>query len=266
MSHHLDSPLARQDPRLDITDLFVFRGGRGTVFVTDHSHSLAGEGIPRGFHPEGRYEIKIDANGDAVEDLTYRFTFTEQDEAGEQSYELRQLAGPEAHDPTAEGAVIALGRTGESVELPDGGRVWAGKAGDPFWIEPNVLQAVGHAFQDGTTVDLSGWNPAEAQNLFAGHTVYSLVLEVTDAELLPVAGPDRRIGVWALDSLATDADGWRPINRAGLPMIHPLFTQFDEDLGDRLNGNPPRGPAHLRQGAHRVRGVGGPCVRHLPGP
>ncbi len=26
MSHHLDSPIARQDVRLDITDLYVFRG------------------------------------------------------------------------------------------------------------------------------------------------------------------------------------------------------------------------------------------------
>ena len=33
MSHHLDSPLARQDVRLDITDLYVFRGETGTVFV-----------------------------------------------------------------------------------------------------------------------------------------------------------------------------------------------------------------------------------------
>ncbi|MFE4174131.1 DUF4331 family protein [Streptomyces sp. NPDC056909] len=239
MSHHLDSPIARQDPRLDITDLFVFRGEQGTVFITDHSHSLGGEDIPRGFHPEGRYEIKIDANGDAIEDLTYRFTFAERDQAGEQNYELRRLTGPEARDPAAEGTVIARGRTGETVELPRGGRVWAGKAGDPFWIEPDVLAAVGHAFQDGTTVDLSGWNPAQARNLFAGHTVYSVVLEVADEELGPVAGRDHRIGVWALDSLATDAGGWRPVNRAGLPMIHPLFTQFNEDLGNHLNGNPP---------------------------
>jgi hypothetical protein len=33
MSHHLDSPIARQDIRLDITDLYVFRGETGTVFV-----------------------------------------------------------------------------------------------------------------------------------------------------------------------------------------------------------------------------------------
>jgi hypothetical protein len=39
--------------------------------------------------------------------------------------------------------------------------------------------------------------------------------------------------------LATDAGGWRSINRVGLPMIHPLFTQFNEDLGNRLNAGRP---------------------------
>jgi hypothetical protein len=34
MSHHLDSPIARQDIRLDITDLYVFRGESGTAFVS----------------------------------------------------------------------------------------------------------------------------------------------------------------------------------------------------------------------------------------
>ncbi len=118
-------------------------------------------------------------------------------------------------------------------------RIWAGKAGDPFWIEPDVLHAVGHAFQDGTVIDLSNWSPARAKNLFAGHTVYSMVLEVPDSDLVSKAVPGRRIGVWALSTLATDAGGWRSINRCGLPMIHPLFTQFNEDLGNRLNVGRP---------------------------
>jgi len=69
MSHHLDSPLARQDIRLDITDLYVFRGE--TVFAINVCHSIAGP-IPA---PEGMYEFKVDLDGDAVEDLTYRVTF-----------------------------------------------------------------------------------------------------------------------------------------------------------------------------------------------
>ncbi|GAA4595558.1 hypothetical protein GCM10023194_65360 [Planotetraspora phitsanulokensis] len=239
MSHHLDSPIARQDPRLDITDLYVFRGERGTVFVTNHSHSLAGDHVLRGLHPEGTYEFKIDLNGDAVEDLAYRFTFGDRDERGTQAYQVRRLAGPEAREASAAGTLIAQGRTGETVEFDGGGRAWVGEAGDPFWIEPDVLHAVGKAFQEGTTIDLSGWNPAEAKNAFAGHTVYSIVLEIADEELLPAAGSDRTVGVWGLASLATDAGGRRPINRAGLPMIHPLFTQLNEDLGDKLNTNRP---------------------------
>jgi hypothetical protein len=78
---------------------------------------------------------------------------------------------------------------------------------------------------------------------FAGHTVHSIVLEIPDKELLAEAGNKRRIGVGAVATLATDAGGWRLINRVGLPMIHPmihpLFTQYNEDLGNRLNAGCP---------------------------
>jgi hypothetical protein len=239
MSHHLDSPIARQDIRLDITDLYVFRGETGTVFVINVCHSIAGAVPAPGYHPEGMYEFKVDLDGDAVENITYRLTFDERDEHGKQRYVLRCITGADAVDPNAAGTVVALGTTGEAVTATNGLRIWAGKAGDPFWIEPDVLHAVGHAFQDGTVVDLSGWDPSQAKNLFAGHTVYSIVLEVPDGELLAGAGDKRRIGVWAVAALATDAGGRRSINRVGLPMIHPLFTQFNDDLGNRLNAGRP---------------------------
>ncbi len=239
MSHHLDSPIARQDIRLDITDLYVFRGETGTVFVINVCHSIFGPIPVPGYHPEGMYEFKIDLNGDAVEDVTYRITFDERDKQEKQRYVVRSIRGAQAVDPNAAGTVVAQGTTGETSTTAGGLRVWAGKAGDPFWIEPDVLHAVGHAFQDGTVVNLSGWDPSRAKNLFAGHTVYSIVLEVPDAELLAGAGDRRRIGVWAVATLATDAGGWRSINRVGLPMIHPLFTQFNEDLGNRLNAGRP---------------------------
>src|SRR5580692_3907520 len=170
MSHHLDSPIARQDVRLDITDLYVFRGETGTVFVINVCHSIAGNIPTPGYHPEGMYEFKVDLDGDAVEDLTYRITFDERDSDGKQRFVLRKIAGREAVDPNAAGSVLAEGVTGETVATATGFRLWAGKAGDPFWIEPDVLHAVGHAFEDGTVIDLTGWDPSKAKNLFAGHT------------------------------------------------------------------------------------------------
>ncbi len=239
MSHHLDSPIALQDIRLDITDLYVFRGETGTVFVINVCHSIFGPIPVPGYHPEGMYEFKVDLNGDAVEDVTYRLTFDERDKAGKQRYVVRCIRGAAAPDPNAAGTIVAEGTTDEIVTTKSGLRVWAGKAGDPFWIEPDVLHAVGHSFQDGKVVDLSGWDPKHAKNLFAGHTVHSIVLEVPDQELLADGGDNRRVGVWAVSTLATDAGGWRSINRVGLPMIHPLFTQYNEDLGNRLNAGVP---------------------------
>jgi hypothetical protein len=64
VSHHLDSPIARQDIRLDITDLYVFRGQTGTVFVINVCHSIFGPIPSPGYHPEGMYEFKIDLDGD----------------------------------------------------------------------------------------------------------------------------------------------------------------------------------------------------------
>ncbi|MGO9205851.1 MAG: DUF4331 family protein, partial [Candidatus Limnocylindrales bacterium] len=84
MSHHLDSPIARQDIRLDITDLYVFRGRTGTVFVINVCHSIFGPIPAPGYHPEGMYEFKVDLDGDAVEDITYRITFDERDKRGKQ--------------------------------------------------------------------------------------------------------------------------------------------------------------------------------------
>jgi hypothetical protein len=184
MAHHLDSPLARQDIRLDIIDLYVFGGQTGTVFAINVCHSLGGDIPIPGFHPEGRYEFKVDLDGDAVENLTYRVTF-DHAEDGSQSYVVERLSGPSAADPHAGGAELLRGRTGEPVTSAEGVRAWAGRAGDPFWIEPDVLHAVGHALQDGSTVDTGAWTPQEASNLFAGATVYSLVLELPDAELAP---------------------------------------------------------------------------------
>jgi len=253
MSHHLDSPIARQDVRLDVTDLYVFRGETGTAFVINVCHSIAKPPIP-GYHPEGMYEFKVDLNGDAVEELTYRLTFEERDAQGKQKYTIRRISGKDAVDPHVAGTVVAHGVTDETVTTPSGLRAWAGHAGDPFWIEPDVLHAVGHAFHDGTKVDLGSWEPSKAKNFFAGQTVYAIVLEVPDAELLAGAGDNRKIGVWAVATLATDAGGWRSINRIGLPMIPPLFAQYNEDFGNRLNAGHPS-EDFATYGAHVTRSI-----------
>ncbi len=253
MSHHLDSPIARQDLRLDITDLYVFRGETGTAFVINVCHSIGKPPIT-GYHPEGMYEFKVDLNGDAVEEVTYRLNFEERDAQGKQKYTIHRISGKDAVDLMRQGRLSRRAQPTKKLLSPSGLRAWAGHAGDPFWIEPDVLHAVGHAFEDGTKVDLTGWDPSKAHNLFAGQTVYAIVLEVPDAELLADDGDNRKIGVWAVATLATDVGGWRSINRIGLPMLPPLFAQYDEDFGNRLNAGHPS-EDFATYGAHVTKSI-----------
>ena len=77
MSHHLDTPLARQNGQLYIDDLYVFRGTRqppcSSMDVNSDGHR-AGHARPASSH-EARYEFKIHFDGADFETLTYRVSF-----------------------------------------------------------------------------------------------------------------------------------------------------------------------------------------------
>jgi hypothetical protein len=136
MSHHVASPQTRKDVRLDIADLYVFRGDEGTAFVMNVNHSLASgdvTGTPPalGFHPEARYEFKLDTDGDAVENLVYRFSFGEPDNSGRQSFSLQMPPDPADASVSLDDAgntTLVEGFTGTVETGPSGVRVWSGCA------------------------------------------------------------------------------------------------------------------------------------------
>ncbi|WP_333769369.1 DUF4331 family protein [Streptomyces sp. IBSBF 2435] len=236
MSHHLDTPLAAQNGQLYIDDLYVFSGEDSTVLVIDVNSNITGVYAEPGFHPEARYEFKVHFDGAGFETLAYRFSFGEADADGRQDLRLHTLAGDEAREDSAEGDLVLEGRTGE----PTGGggtRVWAGRVADPFYIDLSLLALVNGAVAKGTAVDLSAWRPQEARNSFAGTSVETIVLEVSHAHA--TLRPGARIGVWCATKLATDAGGWRQINRAGHPMMWPIFWPGDTDFSNPANTRHP---------------------------
>ena len=211
MAHRLDSPIAREDIRLDITDLYVFRGETGTVFVINVCHSIAGQVPAPGYHPEGMYEFKIDLDGDAVEDVTYRLTFDERDAAGKQRFVLRCIRGAEAVDPNAAGTLLAQGTTGESVTrlavCECGPERRATRSGSSrTCCTPSATRS--RTVRPSTSADGCG----TAKNGFAGHTVYSIVLEIPDGELwsTPATSGGSESGPWR---------AWPPTPGAGARSI-----------------------------------------------
>jgi hypothetical protein len=228
--------LAAQNGQLFLDDLYVFPGADSTVFVMDVNSDITGVYAEPGFHPEARYEFKIHFDGADFEALTYRLSFGQPDADGRQDLRLDALTGNDAREDAADGEVSLRGRTGETAEA-DGVKVWAGRVADSFYIDLSLLAVVNEAVGKGSAVDLSGWNPQEAKNSFAGTTVETIVLEVSHnhRQLRPGA----RIGVWAATKLATDAGGWRQINRAGHPMMWPIFWPGDTDFSNPANTRHP---------------------------
>src|SRR5260370_7869038 len=101
MSHHLDTPLARQNGQLYIDDLYVFPADRSTVFIMDVNSTITGPDVQRGFHPEGRYEFKVHFDGADFEALTYRVSFGERNSGGRPALHFHPLTRhpPPAHPP-----------------------------------------------------------------------------------------------------------------------------------------------------------------------
>ena len=236
MSHHLDTPLAAQNGQLYLDDLYVFEGDNSTVIVMDVNSSITGVYARPGFHPEARYEIKVHFDGADFEDLTYRVSFGEADASGRQALQLYALTGRDAREDSAAGTLVLEGATGETASS-GGTRIWAGRIADPFYIDLSLLAIVNGAVANGTAADLSGWRPENAKNSFAGTSVESIVLEIPHAD--PQLRPGARIGVWCATKLATDAGGWRQINRAGHPMMWPIFWPGDTDFSNPANTRHP---------------------------
>ena len=236
MSHHLDSPLARQDPRLNITDLYVFDYDGGTVLAMDVRTSLAGDAHPDAFHPEARYEFKIHSEGSQSESVTYRFAFGPTQDDG-QPFTLVRLEGPAAADDSEAGIVIARGTTGLAASIDEGGQVWAGSAVEPFYLDLKQLEVVDRVVQHGEDGDITHWVSGVAADTFAGSTVSSIVLAVPNGR--GPLEPGRRVSVWSTTKLATDAGGWKQVGRTGMPMIWPLFRDANSDEASWSNETHP---------------------------
>ena len=111
-SSHREAPYIASQPKVDATDLYAFRSyepGRQD-FVTILANYIPFQDPQGGpnfhmFDPNALYEIHIDNNGDAVEDLTFQFRFTN---TSKDQALAKVVAIPEVRDHlTAMGLTVA---------------------------------------------------------------------------------------------------------------------------------------------------------------
>ena len=204
MSHHYSGPdfgFPNRDPRLNLTDLYAFPApgsvGRSILVIDVHPSSTLNPQQPTTrdpFSTDAVYEIRIDTDGDAVADITYRMQFS-RIAGGTSIATLRRVTVGDGEQVLVEGAPVSIGR---EARIARGGdhRFFAGWRSDPFFFDPlgalNDLKFTGKDF-------------------FTDKDVCSIVVEVPNSAL-----GTGELGVWAR-VLLCDGGSWAQVDRAGRP-------------------------------------------------
>ncbi|MDI2127914.1 DUF4331 domain-containing protein [Yinghuangia seranimata] len=291
-SSHREAPLIATSPQLDNTDVYAFVSPDKTDTVTLVANFIPFE-EPNGgpnFYPfaaDARYNLNIDSDGDGKPDVTYRFTFQNQDKRGtstflynngpvtslddenllfRQTYTVQEIRPGKAPRTIVQNAVAAPSNVGKA-SMPDyqglrdaavtdvqgGGKAFAGQTEDPFFLDLRVFDL------------LYGGNLTEVgQDTVAGYNVNTLVLQLPKNALALNGDAARNpvIGVWStterrgMDIVTDDGKNrdWGKfvqVSRLGNPLVNEVVVPAA--LKDRFNALRPDQDATVPQLVDRVQ-------------
>src|SRR5438034_336984 len=265
-SSHREAPLISEDPSADLTDLYAFRSPDKPNTVTLIANVVPGEAPAAGpnwytFSPGARYNLKIDTNCDAREDVTYRFQFRTKtgpfflgDTA--QPYTVTRIAGgkskvvargttpPNNIGPRSTPGYHALAT--KSVLSFDGGRskAFAGQRDDPFFGD------VGAIF-DLVAIRKGTGNMGGGKDFFAGYGVHTFGVQIPLAEL---KAKNATIGVWSSvdrrkltrrGTITKNTGSWAQVDRLANPLVNEVV--IPTGLKDRWNAMQPAQDASFKK-------------------
>jgi hypothetical protein len=250
MSHHysgVDFGFPLGDARLDFCDLFAFPQPEDkdrSILVMDVHPSKAldpeGPTTTEPFAPEALYELRIDANGDLVADITYRFRFLTSGN-GAQSATVRRIEGADGAaegdggEAIIEGAPVSKGPEAAVTQSGDY-RFFAGWRSDPFFFD------AGGALND---FQFTG------DDFFADSDVCSIVLELPNDKL--GAG---EVGLWHRALISTDDANWTQVERGARTQLVPFLVP--NEAKDAYVGSEPADDARFVDVmAHSLEHTGG---------
>ncbi len=291
-SSHREAPITAGDPQIDGTDTYAFVSPDSPDTVTLIANFVPFQLPPGGpnFYPfsnDARYNLNVDTDGDAVPNLTYRFTFTGgyQDTSTflyatgainsvnddtlnfKQNYKVEQLdAEGNVLSTVVENGIVAPSNVGNA-SMPnygslrdeslasgvgaDGTKTFAGQADDPFFLDLRIFDL------------LYGGDLSESGNAtLEGANVNSVAVQVPKSVFADNGQDDSGvIGVWSTSErpsmLAINPDGTREASgdfvqtsRVGNPLVNEVVSSVA--LKDAFNALKPADDASVQGLVDRV--------------
>jgi hypothetical protein len=280
-SSHREAPLTAADPQIDNTDVYAFRSPDKPNTVTLISSWIPFEEPAGGpnfylWAEHTNYDIKIDNNGDALPDITYRWNFTthyrnpntflyntgpvtslnDTDLNIYQTYDLYRINGGGKQVTLLKNAPVVPSDVGDA-SMPDYDALydagvqhagtqgttdsWVGQSDDPFFLDLRVFD-----FLYGGDLSETG------DDTLKGFNVNTMALRVPRGRL---RGPnDSVIGVWSTASRPSmrvqASDGTQTfsgpnvqVSRLGNPLVNEVVVPVG--LKDYFNGSRPADDAQF---------------------
>ena len=282
-SSHREAPAIGDDPAADNTDTYAFVSPDKPNTVTLIANYIPLEDPAGGpnyyrFDPSVLYEIHVDNDGNARDDVTYQFRFdtrvgnrntflyntgpvtspTDPDLNVKQTYTVTRIA---RGDRTVLGSNLPVPpanigpRSNPTydafqgvVDLGGGRQVFAGPRDDPFFVDL------------GSIFDLGGLRPFNAAHLIPlatapgqdgvlNYNTHTIALQVPKTDLLRAPAADGTIGVYASASRrkisvlrgdgTTETGGpFVQVSRLGNPLVNEVIIPLGQK--DRWNASEPR--------------------------
>jgi hypothetical protein len=235
VSHHFDTPTAREDPRLNLCDVYLFPGTAATTVMAMTVNPAANADTVAPFRDEAIYAFRFDTNGDRREDVSFKVKFGEvihvdagnADPLHAQEFEIRRAED----DPAGlAGELVVSGWTDSPAAGAQSVRAFAGVVHDPFAGDAAALEAFKDACAHGI------YHPQAFENrvnYFHQRRVAVAVLEVPNH----LVSTSPSVNAWATVSLHGHAPE-QQVARWGLPLCTHVFLG-DDDLRERFNRSRP---------------------------
>ncbi|MFG2956868.1 DUF4331 domain-containing protein [Streptomyces sp. NPDC048291] len=272
-SSHREAPLISGTPQYDNTDLYAFVSPDKpdtTTIVSDYIPFEEPAGGPNfyQFADDAQYDIHIDNNGDAKDDLIFRYTFktkiknkktflyntgvvdslNDPDLNVTQSYDLDLIKlknGRQQYKTRIADNIPAAPSDVGKASMPDyaklrsqaiyktsnGGATFAGQADDPFFADLRVFDL------------LYGGNLSEVGNdTLKGYNVNTIALQVPNS-LIRQSASRPTVGIYATTQRRNAQGYYSQVSRLGNPLVNEVVNpQKDKD---KFNASEPKDDAQF---------------------
>ena len=204
-SDHQDTPEVELSPRMDINDVYAFPGSapdRIALVLTTSSPISPAQAAGAVFDPDLLYQLKVDNDGDAVEDLVFQITF--EGTGSDQRVSVRGPVTPNElgmrNSLVASGPLVS-GQINATLGSPTATQVFAGLRDDPFFIDleqffrivPDRKPVSGELSNIPETPTASGFRDPGIDYLRTFNAL-AIVIELPESAL--TAGGTSRLGIW----------------------------------------------------------------------